>query len=89
MAASKGADGKLWCELLSSEKHSNPEEYKGNESSHHFSIKVGLIRFSVSSASAGTAPVPDVFLPSYSLNELLDLGLWNVNSNNLKQNRIN
>ncbi|CAH3195563.1 unnamed protein product [Porites evermanni] len=41
LAAYKGADGKLRCELLSSEKHSNPEEYKRNESFHHFSIKVG------------------------------------------------
>ncbi|CAH3047064.1 unnamed protein product [Porites lobata] len=39
LAASKGADGKLWCELLSSEKYSNPGEYKRNQSSHHFSIK--------------------------------------------------
>ena len=43
LAASKGADGKLWCELLSSEKYSNPGEYKRNESSHHFSIKVPLL----------------------------------------------
>ena len=43
LAASKGADGKLWCELLSSEKYSNPGEYKRNESSHHFSIKVSLL----------------------------------------------
>jgi len=42
LAASKGADGKLWCELLSSVKYSNPEEYKRNETSHHFSVKVGL-----------------------------------------------
>ena len=41
LAASKGADGKLRCELLSSEKYSSPEEYKRNESFHHFSIKVG------------------------------------------------
>ena len=41
LAAYKGADGKLRCELLSSEKYSNPEEYKRNESFHHFSIKVG------------------------------------------------
>ena len=40
LAASKRADGKLWCELLSSEKHSNPEEYKRNDTSHHYSIKV-------------------------------------------------
>ena len=43
LAAYKGADGKLRCELLSSEKYSNPEEYKRNESFHHFSSKVGLI----------------------------------------------
>ena len=43
LAASKGADGKLWCELLSSEKYSNPGEYKRNESSHHFSITVSLL----------------------------------------------
>ena len=41
MAASKEANGKIWCELLSSEKYSKPEEYKVNSSSHHFSIKVG------------------------------------------------
>ena len=41
LAAYKGADGKLRCELLSSEKYSSPEEYKRNESFHHFSIKVG------------------------------------------------
>ena len=40
LAASKRADGKLWCELLSSEKYSNPEEYKKNVTSHHYSIKV-------------------------------------------------
>ena len=44
MAASEGADGKLWCELLSSVKDSNPKEYNsGNGSSHHFFIQVGLI----------------------------------------------
>ena len=41
LAAYKGADGKLRCELLSPEKYSSPEEYKRNESFHHFSIKVG------------------------------------------------
>ena len=44
MAASEGADGKLWCELLSSVKNSNPKEYNsGNKSSHHLFIQVGLI----------------------------------------------
>ena len=42
LAASKGSDGKLWCDLLSSTKYSNPEVYNENASSHHFSIKVGL-----------------------------------------------
>jgi len=28
LAAAKGADGKLWCELLSSVKYDNPDEYK-------------------------------------------------------------
>ena len=31
------ADGKIWCELLSSEKYSNPEKYKRNKTSHHLS----------------------------------------------------
>ncbi|KAL9954487.1 hypothetical protein ACROYT_G042035 [Oculina patagonica] len=39
LAASKGADGKLWCEVLSSDKYIDSMEYKGNESSHHLSIK--------------------------------------------------
>lgn len=45
VAASKGADGKRWCELLSSVKYSNSEEYKGNKTSHHYSIKVGIILY--------------------------------------------
>ena len=43
LAASKGADGKFWCELLSSEKYSNPKLYEGNKSSHHLTIMVRLI----------------------------------------------
>ena len=43
LAAYKGADEKFLCELLPSEKYSNPEEYKRNDSFHHFSVKVGLI----------------------------------------------
>ena len=43
MAASKGADGKFWCKLLSSEKYNNPADFKGNLNSHHFSIKVGPV----------------------------------------------
>ena len=43
LAASKGADGKFWCELLTSDKYINPCEYKENMTSHHFFLKVGLI----------------------------------------------
>ena len=41
LAAFKGAHGKLWCELLSSDKFRNSTEYKENKSSHHFAIEVG------------------------------------------------
>ena len=44
-AASKGVDEKFWCELLSSTKYRKPEEFGGNESSHHFSIQVILFCF--------------------------------------------
>ena len=37
LAAYRGANGKIWCELLSSEKYSNPEKYKRNQTSHHLS----------------------------------------------------
>ena len=40
MAAFKGAEGKLWCELLSSDKYRDIKNYKGNMSSHYFSILV-------------------------------------------------
>ena len=43
LAAVKGTHGKLWCELLSSDKFRNSTEYKGNKSSHHFAIEVGSI----------------------------------------------
>nr|XP_058961427.1 stabilin-2-like isoform X1 [Pocillopora verrucosa] len=32
------AEGGLWCELLSSDKYSNPKEFKQNKSSHHYQI---------------------------------------------------
>ena len=38
LAASKRADGKLWCELLTSNKDINPDAYKENKTSHHFSM---------------------------------------------------
>ena len=43
LAINKGPDGKLWCEVLSSDKYRNSKDYKGNESSHHFSIKVSSV----------------------------------------------
>jgi len=39
LAASKGADGRLWCELLSSDKYRNFTQFKENKSTHHFFIK--------------------------------------------------
>ena len=42
LAAYKGADEKILCELLWSEKYSNPKQFKSNNNSHHFSIKVTL-----------------------------------------------
>ena len=43
LVAFKGTHGKLWCELLSSDKFRNSTEYKGNKSSHHLAIEVGSI----------------------------------------------
>ena len=43
MAAYKGANGELWCELLSSDKYRNPKDYEGNKKSHHFSIMVSFL----------------------------------------------
>ena len=40
LAASKGANGELWCELLSSDKYRDVTEYRRNRTSHHFAIKV-------------------------------------------------
>ena len=40
MAASRGADDKLWCELLSSDRYRDPEEFRVNATSHHFSVQV-------------------------------------------------
>ena len=39
--ANKGADGKLWCELLSSDKYRDSANYKENMSSLHLFIQVG------------------------------------------------
>ena len=43
MAASEGAKGQLWCELLSSDKYRNPKKYERNKTSHHFSIMVSVL----------------------------------------------
>ena len=40
LAASKGADGTFWCELLPFDRYRNFTEFRENRSSHHFSIKV-------------------------------------------------
>ena len=34
------AEGDLWCELLLSDKYSNPNEYKGKKSSPHYFFEV-------------------------------------------------
>lgn len=47
LAAFKGGDGKVWCELLSSDKYRNAEDYNENRSSHHFSVLVRLACFLV------------------------------------------
>ena len=41
LAASKDANGKLWCELLSSNRHRNPLDYRENKTSHHLFVRVG------------------------------------------------
>lgn len=41
-AASRRPDGKIWCELLSSDKYSNAKDYTENTSSHHFFNMVGF-----------------------------------------------
>ena len=40
LVASKEEGGKLWCELLTSNKDINPDEFKENKTSHHFALKV-------------------------------------------------
>ncbi|XP_027037843.1 uncharacterized protein LOC113666279 [Pocillopora damicornis] len=40
VAASKGANEKLWCELLSSDKYRDAESYNENMRSHHLSIQL-------------------------------------------------
>ena len=47
LAASKEPSGKLWCELLSSDKYSNARHFKKNKSWHHFSMTVESILFHI------------------------------------------
>lgn len=42
LAVAKKQDGKIWCELLSSQKYTIPEEYRKNRTSRHVSFKVGI-----------------------------------------------
>ncbi|XP_068731625.1 uncharacterized protein [Montipora capricornis] len=57
MAASRGADGKLWCELLSSDRYRDPEEFRVNSTSHHFSVQT---QCASSSCQNGGTCVPDL-----------------------------
>ena len=41
MAAFKGADGKLWCELLSSDKYRDSANHKGNTRLLYLFIQAG------------------------------------------------
>ena len=45
VAVLRGADGKLWCELLSSDKYKDASQYGGNKSSRHFSVGCTRIHF--------------------------------------------
>ena len=40
LAASKDVNGKLWCELLSSDRYRNSLDYRENETSHHLFLLV-------------------------------------------------
>ena len=40
-ATSKGKDGRLWCDLLSSDKYRDFSKYNDNRTSHHFFTVVG------------------------------------------------
>ena len=43
LAASKDANGKLWCELLSSDRYRNSLDYRENKTSHHLFLLVGSV----------------------------------------------
>ena len=43
LAASKDANGKLWCELLSSDRYRNSLDYRASKTSHHLFLLVGSV----------------------------------------------
>ena len=47
LAASPDGDGKLWCELLATDKYNASDKFQVNESSHHYSIYVCCFPFSL------------------------------------------
>ena len=47
LASYKDANGKLWCELLSSNSHGNSPDYRENKTSHHLFLLVGSVLFTV------------------------------------------
>ncbi|XP_068682890.1 uncharacterized protein [Montipora foliosa] len=57
MAASRASDGKLWCELLSSDRYRDPDELRINATSHHLSVQN---QCASSSCQNGGTSLPDV-----------------------------
>ena len=47
LASSKDTNGKLWCELLSSDRYRNSLDYKENKISHHLFLLVGSVFWNV------------------------------------------
>ena len=43
LVASKDANGKVWCELLSSNRHRNSLDYRENRTCHHLFLPVGSV----------------------------------------------
>ncbi|XP_068682489.1 uncharacterized protein [Montipora foliosa] len=65
LAASRGADGKLWCELLSSDRYRDPDEFRINATSHHFSVQ---IQCASSPCQNGGSCVPDLKIKTVRCN---------------------
>ena len=71
LAASKAADGKLWFELLSSDKYRDTAEYRGNTSAHHYRMEAkkvfsacGLLLV-LQLCESFTPELQNVFLPLF------------------------